>query len=209
MNKILVALVISLLVLVSCNQKSNQKFVITGTLPSPNYDGEWLYLVPAEGPHPREVDSIQILNSQFRFEGNKEQMSILRTRFLLRFKVQELLVITEPGNIQVVLDSVSNAKGTPQNEALQKWKEHLELYKHTGYNLFQEKQRSIKAGNSQDSLHYSTLLDSLELENQNFNYQCLVEQGNNTFGDFIFRLLGEKSFSEEQKTVLDSIFTQK
>jgi len=208
MNKFLLLFVFALFGFVSCHKNSHHKFVITGTLPSPNYDGEWLYLVPAEGPHPRKVDSVQIMNSQFKFEGDKEQMSIVRTRLLLRFKVQELLVITEPGNIKIVLDSVSSAKGTPQNEVLQHWKENFEQYRHTGYNLNRELQKSSKAGSIQDSIRYASMLDSLNLQNQHFNYECLVEQGNNTFGDFIYRLLGVKSFSDEQNAVLDSIFNK-
>ncbi len=50
-------------------------------------------------------------------------MRVLRLRHLLRIYIQELLVVTEPGTIHVKADSVGSVTGTPQNDALQKWKE--------------------------------------------------------------------------------------
>ena len=50
-------------------------------------------------------------------------MKVLRMRILLRLKFQELLVVTEPGVTSVRIDSISSASGTPQNDALQHWKD--------------------------------------------------------------------------------------
>lgn len=41
----------------------------------------------------------------------------------VRYGTQDLLVVTEPGVINVVIVTVSSGSGTPQNEALQTWKE--------------------------------------------------------------------------------------
>lgn len=41
----------------------------------------------------------------------------------VRYGTQDLLIVTEPGEISVVIDSVSSGRGTPQNDALQAWKE--------------------------------------------------------------------------------------
>ena len=44
---------------------------------------------------------------------------------MLRMKIQELLVVTEAGNIQADLGPNSIGGGTPQNELLQQWKEQV------------------------------------------------------------------------------------
>ena len=112
---------ISCLLWASC-ENSRQNYVIEGTLPSVKYDGEWIYLVPMENA-PGRVDSVKITNASFSFSGQGEEMRVLRLRHLLRIYIQELLVVTEPGTIHVKADSVGSVTGTPQNDALQKWKE--------------------------------------------------------------------------------------
>ena len=114
---------ISCLLWASC-ENSRQNYVIEGTLPSVKYDGEWIYLVPMENA-PGRVDSVKITNASFSFSGQGEEMRVLRLRHLLRIYIQELLVVTEPGTIHVKADSVGSVTGTPQNDALQKWKEGM------------------------------------------------------------------------------------
>jgi hypothetical protein len=107
--------------------------VIEGTLPGGSrYDGETVYLVPVEKATADNVDSTCIRRGAFRFErilgDEPEGVCIIRTRPLLRRALEELLVIPEPGRLQVTLDSVSSAHGTPLNEALQQWKERKQQY---------------------------------------------------------------------------------
>jgi hypothetical protein len=113
--------------LLSCNR---QLAVIEGSLPDTAYDGELVYLVPVKGATAENVDSTYINHGAFRFElaagKDSEDVCIIRTRPLLRIKLQELLVIKEPGRLRVKLDSVSSASGTPLNDSLQLWKEQKE-----------------------------------------------------------------------------------
>lgn len=122
----------------SCNSKEADKsaaitpgnFVIEGQLPAGQFDSACLYLVPMQGPHPRPVDSVFVkADGSFRFEGNVEQVAVLRLDYHRRIGVQDLLVCTEPGLTRVVLDSISYCiEGTPQNMALQQWKNRMEQY---------------------------------------------------------------------------------
>ena len=45
-----------------------------------------------------------------------------------RLGFQPLLVVVEPGEVKVVVDSISSASGTPQNDSLQVWKEATERH---------------------------------------------------------------------------------
>lgn len=155
---------ISCLLWASC-ENSRQNYVIEGTLPSVKYDGEWIYLVPMENA-PGRVDSVKITNASFSFSGQGEEMRVLRLRHLLRIYIQELLVVTEPGTIHVKADSVGSVTGTPQNDALQKWKE--------GREKMQEAYHFIRTGlrnaTGKDSLHLIQIRDSLRMQEQETNF---------------------------------------
>lgn len=186
---------ISCLLWASCGN-SGQNYVIEGTLPSVKYDGEWIYLVPMENA-PGRVDSVKITNASFSFSGQGEEMRVLRLRHLLRIYIQELLVVTEPGTIHVKADSVGSVTGTPQNDALQKWKEGRE-----------KKQEAYLSGRDygmppeKDSLHLIRIRDSLRMQEQETNFLFLKEQGNNTLGTFMRKMV-RGSLTEEQQKLLD------
>ncbi|NLA15307.1 MAG: DUF4369 domain-containing protein [Bacteroidales bacterium] len=104
---------------------ADKTFVIEGTLPHSKYNGELVFLLPFAEKGSERVDSVLVENKTFRFEGKADsaEVWILRMRHLLRMDIQEHLIMIEPGNIWVQLDSVSSSGGTPQNDKLQEWKE--------------------------------------------------------------------------------------
>ncbi|HPJ82832.1 MAG: DUF4369 domain-containing protein [Bacteroidales bacterium] len=122
MKRVLLLPLLSL-VLFSCS--GSRTYVINGTLEDEKYNGEYVFLLPLDGVMPRIIDSVQVKDRSFIFTGKTDsaQVKIIRMRHLLRLDIQELLVVVEPGNIWVRLDTVSAAGGTPQNEKLQDWKE--------------------------------------------------------------------------------------
>ena len=182
--------------LASCGS-SGKNYVIEGALPSVQYDGEWIYLVPMENT-PGRVDSVKITNASFSFAGQGEEMRVLRVRHLLRIHVQELLVVTEPGVIHVKADTLGSVTGTPQNDALQKWKEEREKQQ-TAYHFIRQELRTATGG---DSLYLIQMRDSLRQQEQEMNFLFLKEQGDNTLGMFMQKML-RGSLTEEQKKQLD------
>lgn len=178
-------------------RNSEQSYIIQGTLPSAQYDGEWIYLVPMENALGR-VDSVKIANATFSFKGTGEEMRVLRLRHILRLQIQELLVVTEPGTIHVKADSIGSVTGTPQNEALQSWKEDREK-KRTAY-LFIRK--GLKTAVGADSLRLVQLGDTLRLQEQERDFLFLQKQGSNTLGKFMQKML-HNSLTEEQQRKLD------
>ena len=135
-------------------------------------DSALLFLVPMEGPHPRPVDSVFVAaDGKFEFRGNVEQMAVLRLAWRQRYGTQELLVVTEPGVTEVILDSISSSHGTPQNDALQQWKEAREARLANGdynYEFLKSQGRNTLTvflnkmiGSSLDSLHRAELNELL------------------------------------------------
>lgn len=183
--------------LVGC-QGDQAGYVIEGTMPSNDYDGEWIYLAPAQGKSQGRIDSAQVVNGRFRFTGSGEATRIIRTRILMRLKFQELLVVTEPGRIRARVDSIGSVTGTPQNDALQAWKERKEK---TG-RKWQELNRSLKRSTGADSVAIRQQMDSLDQAFRQFHYEFLLERLPGTLGDFLYAMT-RSSLTPEQQHELD------
>jgi len=114
---------ILLLLLVGCHSKED--YNIQGHLPDKSFDGEFIYLVPFENAVKEKVDSALIKDGKFRIEGVAQhaEIYIIRAKSILRFTLQELLVVKEPGELTVSIGSNSIVRGTALNDSLQHWKE--------------------------------------------------------------------------------------
>lgn len=113
------------LLFVSCTD-SSREFSIYGTVTNPDLEGACIYLVPMLEevilPSRENLDSTFIKEGKFEFHGNVERISDLRLERYRRIDVQNLLVVTEPGTINVTIGLESFGGGTPQNDSLQVWK---------------------------------------------------------------------------------------
>ena len=129
--KKLFGLMVLAVVLAGCSQKAAQsgECVIKGTVANPSLEGKRIFLVPLEGPSDAaHVDSIEIKDGKFEFHKDTVMMAKILMDYHYRYNTQVLLVVTDPGTVEVVIDSVSSAKGTPQNDLLQRWKEMTEAH---------------------------------------------------------------------------------
>ncbi|SFO45688.1 DUF4369 domain-containing protein [Prevotella sp. tf2-5] len=102
---------------------------IHGTVVGEQYEGKRIFLVPFSGPATAEtVDSIEIKDGKFEFTPDSMQMYKILLDYHYRFGTQPLIVVAEPGEIKVTIDTISSAVGTPQNDSLQVWKELTEKH---------------------------------------------------------------------------------
>lgn len=108
---------------VACNRQPQGEFRIHGTVNDPKLEGAQVFLVPTVGAVKENIDSVVITNMKFEFKGTIERVSDIRIEKLKRMGTQNLLVVTEPGDIYVTIDAVSVGRGTPQNDSLQVWKD--------------------------------------------------------------------------------------
>ena len=101
---------------------------IHGTISS-QYNDRRIFLVPFSGPQTAEyVDSIEIKAGRFEFTTDTVMMAKILVDYHYRMGVQPLLVVTEPGDVNVVIDAESSATGTPLNDSLQQWKQVTEAH---------------------------------------------------------------------------------
>jgi len=121
---------------------------IHGTIPA-EYNDKRIFLVPLYGPKTAEyVDSIEIKDGKFEFTTDTLMMAKILVDYHYRMGVEQLLVVTEPGDIQVIIDTVSHSSGTPQNDSLEYWKGITERHRLQQLQLRQEGKKELA-----DSLH--------------------------------------------------------
>ncbi len=123
MKKYFYLLLLLMLVGVTACNRDKGECVIEGTI-NPRFEGRRIFLVPLNGPQDAaHVDSVVVRGGKFRFVKDTTQMEVIRVDYHVRTGVQDLLVVTEPGQVVVTIDTISNGGGTPQNDSLSKWKE--------------------------------------------------------------------------------------
>ena len=101
---------------------------IHGVAPNPNLEGKQIFLVPLTNDTRWNVDSVVIRDGRFAFERDTLMMAKIIIDYHFRQGFQPLLVVVEPGDIHVEIDSISRAHGTPQNDSLQMWKQITEAH---------------------------------------------------------------------------------
>ena len=152
------------LALVGCSSSTRQadgKCHIIGTANN-NLNGKKVFLVPMDRPATMEtVDSVVIENGTFEFTADVNEMKVIRVDYHFRSGVQDLLVVSEPGDLEVVIDSISSAKGTPQNDSLQRWKELTERFNKVCVPFRITGKNAEKAGNVAVAEEMKSKLDSL------------------------------------------------
>lgn len=130
MKRILFFSVVALVAIVFTGCQKSGVCQIHGTVVGEQYEGKRIFLVPFSGPATAEtVDSVEIRDGQFEFTPDSMQMYKILLDYHYRFGTQPLIVVAEPGDIQVTIDTVSSAGGTPQNDSLQVWKELTERHR--------------------------------------------------------------------------------
>ncbi len=103
---------------------------IHGEMPDNKRDGKQIFLVPTDKTLKDSigVDSTTIVDGKFEFVTEMTYMAVIRVDYHVRYGLEDLLVITEPGDINVKIGERSSAQGTNQNDILQEWKEHTQAF---------------------------------------------------------------------------------
>ncbi len=161
------------------------EFVIEGTLPAERYENAILFLVPMRGPEPKPIDSVFVAkDGSFRFRGNVEQVAVLRLDWHVRYGIQELLVVTEPGYTRVKLDTISTClEGTPQNMLFEEWKEHQQ-----NYMAAMARVGKMRGDHLPEDI-WQPIQDSAAITHGEYIYNLLKENGSNTATRFIGSVL--------------------
>lgn len=110
--------------LAGCKSTDEAFCTIEGEISScESADSSYVHWMPFNNPSYTPYDSAMVINNHFTLKIEAEDLAIIHKSGL-----QDLLVISEPGNVKVTIGAVSSSSGTPQNDSLQLWKELIEAH---------------------------------------------------------------------------------
>lgn len=162
---------------------------IHGIVRGPQYEGKKMYLVPLTGARDAaHVDSTRIKDGKFEFTKDTAMMATVIMDYHYRFGLQTLLVVTEPGDVRVVIDSVSSAGGTPQNDRLQQWKVRTEQHRVQTGLMRRAASEAFARGDSAAGNSYRQRADSVHLAYKQFTRQLARQLGQGVLHDFLHPL---------------------
>lgn len=150
MKKTIFTLLAGAVLLASCSR--NKEYVIYGSVSNPDLEGAKVFLVPLENAAEENIDSVCIRNRMFEFRGTVEKMAEIRIEMSKGYGSENLLVVTEPGEAYVTIGPESSAKGTPQNDSLQVWKNLTEQY-YDQLSILMRQKRNLEAMKLRDSYY--------------------------------------------------------
>jgi len=191
--------VLYIVLFVRCN--SDKSYVIIGSVPTSNYKGEYVYMIPMDHYSKERVDSALIADSSFVFKGKADSAEIFILRAqkpLSRFELQDILVVKEPGKIHVRFDERSSAGGTVLNNTLQRWKVGKESFD----DRFNSLSIEFSKADSIRKISLSAKSDSLRKANVDFHFNFVKNNRNNIAGKLVYRMAGT-SFTEAQKKQIE------
>ena len=185
-KKALPLCLLALLLLCGCQQPSDGKCRIEGTVNGEQYEGKRIFLVPFSGPATAEtVDSMEITDGKFHFEPDSIQMYKILLDYHYRFGLQPLIVVGEPGTIRVTIDSISHAVGTPQNDSLEQWKVQTEIHNRQ-IGLMRRNIAGLKSqGDSVQANYLQQRADSFHLVYKNYTRRLAKSLEGQVLGDFL------------------------
>jgi hypothetical protein len=185
MKSILIAF-IALLLTTSCNHK--ETFKVEGKVPDDKFSGSKIYFVALDGPITKNVDSTIINNGLFSFDTEADSLCVKILRVPARFPdiIEDLVVVTEPGILKVVMSVKSHGEGTRLNSILQKWKGEKRAYDSIQWEIYSRKNNSALTQEASDSLmNYS---NKLNIEFMSGIVRLQNENMQNGIGLLIFKL---------------------
>ena len=170
----------------------NDECRIHGTLSSDKYNGVRIFLVPTEHADSIGVDSTVIKDCHFEFVTSKRIVADIRLDYHHRFGIQNLLVVTEPGDVNVSIGEQSHSSGTAQNDSLEAWKKSTELYHRTSGSL---NKAAYAARNAGDTTSYNDIKQ--QAKNAYNDYRMRTQQmadnvGEGPLHDFIYKMFPKK-----------------
>ena len=175
-----------LLLFGSCQQSNDGKCHIEGTVNGEQYEGKRIFLVPNSGPATMEtVDSMEIKDGKFHFEPDSVQMYKILLDYHYRIGLQPLLIVGEPGTINVTIDSISHATGTPQNDSLEQWKVQTEIHNRQLGMMRKNMAELNKRGDSLQAKYIQQRADSFHLVYKNYTRQLAKNMEGSVLGNFL------------------------
>ena len=169
----------------SCqNNKSDKVCHVKGTIDE-KYNGKRIFMVPMTDSRKEVVDSVVIENGKFEFESDTMMIAKILVDYHFRMGTEPILIVVEPGEVNVKIGSTSSAGGTPQNDSLQQWKVHKQVFDQRMMLMSAEINRLSKEGKQSAANDLTLRKDSFNLAFKNYTRQMASNLKSGTLHDFL------------------------
>jgi hypothetical protein len=132
---------------------------------------------------------MEITNGMFSFEKDFSKDTIQMYQILMdyhyRMGLQPILVVGEPGEVKVVIDSVSSAGGTPQNDSLQQWKMRTEMHNLQLAKMRRNVEELKQKGDTVQAKYIEQRADSFHLVYKNYTRQLAKNMKEGVLHNFL------------------------
>ena len=177
----------------SCQVEGSKECRIQGVVNGEQYEGKRIFLVPMNGPKTAEyVDSMEIKDGKFFFSKDFSKDTMQMYKILLdyhyRFGVQPLIIVGEPGTINITIDTISHAVGTPQNDSLEKWKVRTEIHNRELGKMRRFIAELQMRGDSAQANYITQRADSFHLVYKNYTRRLAENMKEGVLHDFLKEL---------------------
>jgi hypothetical protein len=186
MKRFILPFLLPAFLLTACSPAA-EEYRIHGIVYHDGLEGVRIFLVPLHDQRAAVVDSVEIRNRRFAFRGHRHGMAVIRLHRAHRYGYQDLLVVTEPGDIHVVVDTVSHGGGTPQNDSLQAWKELTAEYHRASRRLGRAAQEAMAHGDTLSVGIYRHRLDAVRRAYVASTHRLAAALGEGILHDFLLQ----------------------
>jgi len=205
MKKIIFILSAMMFLTASCVEKDS--FTIKGKLPSGEYNGQQVYLQTFKDDWKENVniDTANVVDGQFIFKGLSKEGP--KVHFILLDDAPQnmkrpLMIIVEPGEIEVTLDSVSTVKGTSTNNAYQAYRTKVQALNSEMKDLYM-KSRGDTTGIDMKELEKTFEEKNDQLKKESFDF--IKSNIGTQMGAYLFSNNYYMYSSDQQKELLSGI----
>jgi len=191
------------LIVILCACSNSNKFTISGTTSVPELEGKTVYLSKYEGRMLINIDSTEVKNNHFSFDGEvvKASLRVVRPSESLAEKIQKVVFILEPGKINLQADSLSTANGTPLNDTLTAYnRATMDIQKSIeqlsdSYNKLSENNQASESVRKK----MTDKIEQLEAESNKISEKFILHNLNNAAGAYIY-WQNRASFTPEKQS---------
>lgn len=209
MKKILLCLMAVAAMTLSYSCRSNDSECrIHGVVKGEQYEGKRIFLIPLNGPKTAEtVDSVEVKDGKFAFSTDTMQMYKILLDLRYRYGLQPLILVGEPGEVTVTIDSVSHAVGTPQNDSLEQWKVRTEIHNHELAKMRRHIADMVTKGDTVQVNCLKQRADSFHLVYKNYTRRLAENMKEGVLHDFLkdlFPLTYQRKFPDGRVVTMNA-----
>ncbi len=201
------ACIMALFAMMACNPSEKGTSRIHGVVDNPQLNGKQIFLVPLEDSSAEAVDSVYIKDGKFEFATDTCHMAQIIMDYHFRDGVQRLLIVTEPGDIDVSIGASSHSSGTPGNDSLEVWKKATE--KHTrevsSFRLAAKEMAKTDKARAEQLLASA---DSVHRAYQQYTRQMAASIGKGALADFLGGLYPTSYPKRNADGTIDTVYVE-